>query len=71
MQMDVYKKMTNVTATFVHMVFLVRNFTWADVCFSEHGCFKTELAEFYKELQTLWILRIGVKSYENTNKLHI
>jgi len=40
--------------------------------FSEHEYFKTELAgRVLNELQTSWIIKINIKSDQNTNKVHI
>jgi len=43
---------------------------WTNVCFSEHGFFKTELAEFWVNYQLCEFLECA-KYYEYTNKLHI
>jgi len=64
------KKMLNFTATVANCFSSTKILHWANVCFNEHGYFKTELAEFWMNYK-LWIIRTSIKSYQNTSKVRV
>jgi len=71
-QMDVHKK-ENVQRygnSCIQCFPCKKTLQWTNVCFSEHGFFMTELAEFWVNYQLCEFLECA-KYYEYTNKLHI